>query len=187
MDDHQIKNSLRTENEKLARRDSKQRSLCLLAIVILLIVAFLILVGYFMVLKLSQNGQFDLNGNLGSILSAVPGRGSVVWQMSHFVLFALLGLLFPSCDFPIIILAVLWEVVEETLGSLTSPVYIPERGYVQWWTGSATDIAIDLIGFYTGKAIRFVIDGKPSQKSNFLGCKSKSELRKKPKWDLNAL
>lgn len=80
------------------------------------------------------------------------------WPISHFLLFFVLGLLFPHCDVLIISIGVLWEVFEVFMGKvLPNPRSHNATGENtqyggNWWGGSIQDIVMDVAGFYTGKA-----------------------------------
>jgi len=126
-------------------------------VIILVVIAIVILGLYFWIANKVKSGQVDPGSVIGQMLSAAPGKGSVYWEASHFILFSLLGFFFPCCDAIIIALAAVWELVEHFMGLTTNQVDIPNRGPVQWWYGSAVDVAIDIVGFYVGKSIRLIV------------------------------
>lgn len=82
-----------------------------------------------------------------------------LWPISHFVLFAILGYKYPTCDAPILLLGVLWELFEMIWSNFVKE----ERQYViqndtleyssNWWAGSFKDILFNVAGFYFGKVL----------------------------------
>ncbi len=86
------------------------------------------------------------------------------WPISHFLLFFLMGILFPKCDAPILFAGVLWEVIETVIKKVTQShqglysdperynSHTEKRQYADsWWAGSLQDIAFNVAGFYAGK------------------------------------
>lgn len=88
------------------------------------------------------------------------GKCCSAWPFSHFVLFFILGLLFPDCDIPVIIAGVGWEVIEHFIAlsfrkrDLMNAVRKDNQMQYQesWWAGSVQDVVFDIAGFYAGKA-----------------------------------
>lgn len=82
------------------------------------------------------------------------------WPISHFILFLILGILFPECDVLIITAGILWELFEMLMASITASGRQPVRACTgcqleysdNWWAGSFKDIIMNVAGFYTGKA-----------------------------------
>lgn len=85
------------------------------------------------------------------------------WPISHFILFFILGILFPNCDAVVIGAGIVWEGIETVGGYLTGRVqngtYQARRTsegdleYSNWIAGSLKDILMDIAGFYVGKFI----------------------------------
>lgn len=79
------------------------------------------------------------------------------WPISHFILFFIIGVLFPECDVEAITCGVLWELFEVGAHYAIGK----ERQYVRkqdaieysqsWWAGSFKDIFFNIAGFYLGK------------------------------------
>lgn len=110
-----------------------------------------------------------MNKNIGSI----PYFGPIsFWPISHFILFMVLGILFPDCDALIITAGIIWEIIECVYGAyIESPLSRSVFGkesqvkytshpknqsniqYEKWWSGSVADIAFDIAGFYFGKLL----------------------------------
>lgn len=85
------------------------------------------------------------------------------WPISHFILFFILGILFPTCDVLIIGAGILWEIVEVALlyileKKTRQPVRINNRIEYNgnFWQGSLRDIFLNILGFYTGKLLRYL-------------------------------
>lgn len=84
------------------------------------------------------------------------------WPISHFILFFIIGLLFPGCDYFAILAGIGWELVEvgmyHALNKDRQGVRNLNSNFVEysesWWAGSFKDIFMNIIGFYTGKIIR---------------------------------
>lgn len=85
------------------------------------------------------------------------------WPLSHFFLFLILGILFPHCDFIVIMGGILWELFEALMsifvnGGVHQKVKISgnvEYSY-SWWAGSTKDIMFNIAGFYVGKTYRLL-------------------------------
>jgi hypothetical protein len=91
-----------------------------------------------------------------------------MWPLSHFILFLIIGFLFPDCDAVAIGGGVLWEMAE--VGAFyvfksDKRQAVMKNGnrieYSQnWWMGSFKDIFFNIAGFYVGKAISRTISKK---------------------------
>lgn len=83
------------------------------------------------------------------------------WPVSHFILFFIIGLLYPNCGVVAMSGAVAWEVFETIMGSITPKDKVSATTnsieYTQWWGGQLRDIAFDAAGFFSGKLIRMII------------------------------
>ena len=128
---------------------------CWIAAIILVIIGILIVGIFFWLYKYIQNNELDTKSGLGRLLTLVPISGAVFWEASHLILFGLLGFFFPYCDAIVISIGAFWELIEHYLGLTVSPINFG-KGEIQWWYGSAVDIAIDITGFYIGKSIRLL-------------------------------
>ncbi len=141
------------------------RSNCWIPILILIIIAVLIVFIYSLLLKYSKYNTSKTEGIVAKILYFNSKWEDVFWQMTHFVLFFILGFFFPSCDIVIIALGVIWELLESALGQFMPRIFRSTQfkscrsgdlEKYQWWHGSAIDIMIDIIGFYIGKSFRLL-------------------------------
>ena len=141
---------------------------CWIAAIILAVIAIIIVGIFFWLSRYIQTHDIDPNSTLGKGLSMVPGAGETFWEATHLVLFGILGFFFPCCDAVIISIGAFWELIEHYFALTTQPVQIPgtEGKKVQWWYGSAVDIAVDIVGFYIGKAIRLTIYPPPKLPQN---------------------
>lgn len=130
---------------------------------IYLIYFYVLLAGaiYFSIVSLFFKG-FNHRDYLNTIIYSDKCLGKVSWwPVTHFVLYFILGLLFPDCDLIIIIVSFLWEAFEEFLGRFLydNDIKMPfqdgtyEVQYKRWWRGSWFDILYNLSGYYSAKAL----------------------------------
>lgn len=86
------------------------------------------------------------------------------WPISHFLLFLIIGLFYPTCDASAILSGIAWELFEvgaHSMMKIERQGVRPQRAdskkveYSEnWVNGSAKDIVANIAGFYTGKLIR---------------------------------
>jgi len=86
-----------------------------------------------------------------------------MWPISHFILYFILGLLFPECDVLVLGLGILWEVFEGVFGTFENKLRNSGSEKVKhveysnsWWLGSYKDILFNFAGFYTAKFLLHV-------------------------------
>ncbi len=95
--------------------------------------------------------------------------GCDYWAGSHFLLFMLLGYMFPDKLLLMMILGIIWEFIETYLGTQKLKLFgrrvvlignTNENGETKsndeddsWWYGRVTDIAFNLMGLITGYGI----------------------------------
>lgn len=84
------------------------------------------------------------------------------WSLTHFILFFILGILYPRCDIFILGAGVLWEIFESTIFPLLNRKLTrrEKNGKIQyhdWWAGSFWDIIVNTIGYYMGKLLYIYI------------------------------
>jgi hypothetical protein len=82
------------------------------------------------------------------------------WTISHYILFAIVGYLYPTCDLQAITAGIIWELVEigfykVAMSEGRQPVRTAEgiEYSKSWWNGGIKDIIFNIAGFYTGKVI----------------------------------
>lgn len=119
---------------------------------------------YFIILRSLFPYNYGTKDKMNVILFDSSFTGQIsLWPISHFVLFFILGVLFPHCDILVLSGGVLWEIWEEVYGryfdkKTSGPV--PSEGGTQvqysngWWRGSVKDIVFDVLGYYCGKLLR---------------------------------
>ena len=91
------------------------------------------------------------------------------WLISHFILFAIIGTIYPDTFLLTTILGIVWELFEISLGKLkpsflkgitdcdrqvkkTSVITNDQKdGY--WWYGKGEDVVADILGFLFGKYV----------------------------------
>ena len=86
-----------------------------------------------------------------------PFTGSPLscWPFTHFVLFMILGWMYPTCLEWLFGIGVTWELIEMTMASLFSQPYHFIRTtesveYPNWWAGSTLDVGMNTIGLAVG-------------------------------------
>ena len=134
---------------------------CVVAVIIMIVIGIIVVGVYYWLSKYTQSHDLNSNSGLGKILSTVPGAGAGFWELTHLILYAVLGFFFPTCDAIILSIGALWEFVEHYLSLNLKPIRRPKPngGYdeTQWWYGSAMDVVVDIIGFYIGKSFRLLM------------------------------
>lgn len=76
------------------------------------------------------------------------------WLFSHFILFFIMGYLFPHSIRLSFLFSVIWELFEY-LTSKYGLLYLKDKGcYHTWWYGKWEDIAINSIGLLIGRTLR---------------------------------
>jgi hypothetical protein len=102
------------------------------------------------------------------VVRDVPLLGSMSWwPISHFILFFFLGLFFSQCWAPALTAGVLWEIWEHIFGRyiLKETESRLTDGNVQygiWWSGSMTDIFMNVAGFVAGALIAKLFSTSPT-------------------------
>lgn len=90
------------------------------------------------------------------------------WPITHFVLFFILGFLFPSCYVLVLSLGVVWEIIEVIFSKVFRTPYQTVRAeatnysleyHDNYWAGSFRDIIMNFAGFGLGYAFRSWMDG----------------------------
>jgi hypothetical protein len=98
----------------------------------------------------------------------MPGIGPISWwPISHFLLFLILGFLFPDCGVFIITAGILWEIFESIMAIIQGgPQQTVKSGSgnsveyeFTWWAGSFKDIFMNTTGFFIGKGMRNLLEG----------------------------
>lgn len=92
------------------------------------------------------------------------------WPISHFVLFAIMGFLYPQYWLPILAAGVTWEVIEGIINflhnqgrnhatrSVESSLHVVE--YETWWAASNKDIGFNIAGQLLGIGIAMLVRKK---------------------------
>lgn len=91
------------------------------------------------------------------------------WPISHFILYMILGMLFPDCVLLVIVIGIIWEVIEEMIGYIERKTGYKIENTLSsdktqysgtWCRGNPYDILFNIAGFYFGKFI-VTMKGKP--------------------------
>lgn len=114
--------------------------------------------------------SFGKNYKSGDILNRkIISIGNVElsgWNLSHFVLFFILGFIFPNCLMILVMAGLLWELVEYTTGYIIKTylnkkdekVNDPKIAYSdQYLTWSYLDPFMDIAGLLLGAGLRILI------------------------------
>lgn len=96
-------------------------------------------------------------------LDPFTGTNASWWPASHFLIFFLLGFLFPQCFIFAMTLGLLWEGLESIIEYLTTPkgptAVIPGVEYQQWASSSLRDIGYNTWGFLAGAGLAVLTRG----------------------------
>lgn len=135
---------------------------CIKPIIILIFIGVIIL-SFYVIAYVNQNVK-KINDPLNKILYELPGSQATIWQLSHFIVYFILGFFFPFCDLPVILIGIIWELIEHIFGFLLPPIKVISKNgnisNVQWWHGSVYDIFVNILGFYLGKYFRLKQNSK---------------------------
>lgn len=135
---------------------------CTGAIVILVVIASLIVLRYVYLLKTNEHSERKLihNDVMNRIVIDLSGQRLSWWRISHFLMYFILGFLFPKCWLFLVIVGFLWEVFEFTIQyfayqnnrtTYRQQSAAPAIDYdTVWWTGSFQDIVYNLLGLFAG-------------------------------------
>ncbi len=124
----------------------------------------LLIFAYGLMLRFTYGNSGRIQGDaLNRNVIDVPGVGPCSWwPISHFILFMILGILFPHCDILIIGAGILWELFEASMSIIERRTHqtVNLSDGVQynysWWAGSFKDILMNIAGFYVGKSYRIL-------------------------------
>lgn len=83
-------------------------------------------------------------------LVTVRGTHLDCWSASHFVLYTIIGFMFPHLWGIVLTVSVLWEVFEFIGGRCERVI----TGRQVYWRGRWSDLLVNLVGFVLGAAIR---------------------------------
>lgn len=128
------------------------------------VIVFMIIIYWFILLRVHGTEHNAVNGDF---MNHIVFETSFLenccswWPISHFILFTVIGFLFPDCDLMAILAGIGWELAEVgvyyTIGEQRQGVRRPGSSKIQysgsWWNGSYKDIFMNIAGFYTGKAL----------------------------------
>jgi len=126
------------------------------------IIIALILCYWFTLLSIHKTEENAVYGDpMNKIVFTLPYLEACCswWPISHFILFTIIGFLFPDCDLMAIAAGVGWELVEMTvyyaMGANRQGVRRTGSERVEysssWMAGSFKDVVMDILGFYLGK------------------------------------
>jgi len=78
------------------------------------------------------------------------------WTITHFIFFMYLGYYYPKCEKNVLILGIVWEFLEWSIGELF-PILFPKLAFnidpfwTSWYYGKIEDIIMNYIGFKMGQ------------------------------------
>lgn len=127
---------------------------------LLVIVVFVIILYFIFLSRFFEKGNPSSNDVLNKKLidlSFLPGMDGCCsfWPISHFILYFILGLLFPDCFVILMLMGVAWEGFEVFADKyFERRKYKNEAGNIQysdgWWGGSTVDLMMNFLGFVCG-------------------------------------
>lgn len=140
------------------------KSNCQGVVYISLMILALILIYVFLVKYVFKG--YDI---LNNIIYKDDLIGSISWwPVTHFIMYFILGLLFPDCDYVIVFISIFWELIEEFTGQLIEDYDFGIKNSFnndnntqykkKWIKGSILDIFVNLFGFYIAKLIVKLFD-----------------------------
>ena len=85
--------------------------------------------------------------------------GTNTWAASHFILYFIIGLIYPCCFVPAMLVGIAWEFIEWYLGQTMPPMCpgLYKSDCRQYWYGQITDVAVNAVGFIAGASFRLLI------------------------------
>lgn len=94
------------------------------------------------------------NDVLNRILIRIKNNRISGWGISHFIMYFIIGYLYPNCWIEATILGIIWELVECVLGKIfVNNDNKPDdstRKYTLWWSGTFEDIILNSAGLICG-------------------------------------
>ena len=88
------------------------------------------------------------------LAEVIPAPGGDIWAISHLLLYTLLGYLFPQWIFPLFLLGIAWEVLEQLTGNPeVRQMVVGEFRANKWWYGRVSDVVFNGIGLLLGYAL----------------------------------
>ncbi len=144
---------------------------CKFAYIILLIIPIIIVIYWIYLLWKNKSGINTASVNSVAVVNSdilnrkvgdMPYLENCCswWPISHFLLFFILGVLFPHCDVLIIGAGIIWELLEMLMSYFFNRQRQPIKSESNveysgnWWAGSFKDIVFNIAGFYLGKWYR---------------------------------
>lgn len=128
---------------------------------IFILIIVMIVFYWFLLLSVNGNEERSVYADpLNKIVFEAPflERCCSWWPISHFILFTVIGFLFPECDVMAILAGIGWELAEVGvyygIGQNRQGVRKGNTNKIEygtWWAGSTKDIVMNIAGFYTGK------------------------------------
>lgn len=95
-------------------------------------------------------------------LKVYPFDNISMWPVSHFVMYFILGFMFPYCARGILTIGIAWEIIECLIGNYKYDKNLEtDPGKYQysknWWSGTVQDLFYNLSGFIFGAFISIYI------------------------------
>ena len=131
---------------------------CHKPMIIMIIVGIVIVIGFFYYNSKYQE-EILTKDPLNKVLFKIGPMSVSWWPVSHVILYFILGMLFPKCWLPIMILGILWEVTEYIAGL----IFVNRRKIVtskgvqyndKWWSSNIFDPVFNALGFIIGVLAR---------------------------------
>ena len=142
-------------------------------VIFIIVILILFIYGSYLVATYGFNNLVANDFMNQTVFKLPSGEPISYWPISHFVLFLILGFLFPGCWLLLIVAGILWEVFEMAMGKVMNRSYhhvTRTNGnvqYEQWIQGSFMDIFMDIGGIIVGLLLRYIVDScRNSNKTN---------------------
>lgn len=131
--------------------------------VMALVVVFMFSYYAFLRFTAGKNGDITIIDKMNTKVFEFPLLGNCCswWPISHFILFFILGILFPDCGVLVLSLGVVWEIFETAADVYSNRrsmseivLFQPPSGSIEysgsWWAGSIKDLIFNTLGFVCG-------------------------------------
>lgn len=130
--------------------------------ILIFIIGVIVIYGFYVRWRVAQTNDFDNSDIL--MKKFADCEGCDLWAVSHLFLYMVLGYMFPDHLFLLMTLGLIWEFVEQFLGTLKLDFMgygkmaevlgaVDKSGESVWWFGRVSDIAFNMVGLITGYEI----------------------------------
>jgi len=135
---------------------------CKTPIIVIIIIGVVIAIGYFLYVYAFSQNIIHTDPFNKSWFSVGPIQFGF-WPLSHFILYLILGFLFPECWLILMILGIIWEGIEFLTGVLLEKEQKHRNDVLysgKWWRGNLYDPLFNGLGLLTGWYISTLVKNK---------------------------